>query len=88
MYSFINRRKSCEYHTILFVGLDDDAWWSHSPKNPDGLATFFVALSRAKQRAFFTFCEERGRRDKVAEFYQLLSKAGVPEVTPAVKKRA
>jgi superfamily I DNA/RNA helicase len=84
----VHKSKGLEYHTILFVGLDDDAWWSHSPKNPDGLATFFVALSRAKQRAFFTFCEERGRRDKVAEFYQLLSKAGVPEVTPAVKKRA
>jgi superfamily I DNA/RNA helicase len=83
----VHKSKGLEYHTILFVGLDDDAWWSHSPKNLDGLATFFVALSRAKQRALFTFCEERGRREKVAEFYRLLAKAGVREFTPAVRTK-
>jgi superfamily I DNA/RNA helicase len=84
----VHKSKGLEYHTVLFVGLDDDAWWAHSPGNPDGLATFFVALSRAKQRAHFIFCEERGRREKVAEFYQLLRKAGVREVTPSLKKRS
>jgi hypothetical protein len=40
----------------------------------------FVALSRTKQRAIFAFCRERGRRRRVAELFQLLTDAGVPEI--------
>lgn len=76
----VHKSKGLEYDTIIFVGLDDQAWWSHSRANPEGLATFFVALSRAKQRAVFTFCQERGNRRRVADLYQLLTDAGVPEV--------
>jgi hypothetical protein len=68
-----------EYDTILFVGLDDSTWWSYSPGNPEGLSTFFVALSRAKQRAIFTFCQTRGDRKKIADLYKLLAEAGVQE---------
>jgi superfamily I DNA/RNA helicase len=49
-------------------------------ENDEGLATFFVALSRAKQRAIFSFCQERGHRQRVAELFQLLTAAGVPEI--------
>jgi superfamily I DNA/RNA helicase len=77
----VHKSKGLEYDTIVFVGLDDDAWWAHIPGNPEGLATFFVALSRAKQRAIFSFCRERGLRRKVAELYQLLTDAGVPEIS-------
>jgi superfamily I DNA/RNA helicase len=76
----VHKSKGLEYDTIVFVGLDDQAWWSHSPGNPEGLATFFVALSRAKQRAIFSFCQGRGQRNRVADFYQLLTDAGVPEI--------
>jgi len=76
----VHKSKGLEYDTIVFVGLDDRAWWSFSPDNPEGLATFFVALSRAKQRAVFSFCQERGRRQLVAGLYQILSDAGVPEI--------
>lgn len=76
----VHKSKGLEYDTILFVGLDDRMWWSHSAGNPEGIATFFVALSRAKQRAIFTFCEARGQRTRVADLYQLLADAGVPEV--------
>jgi len=76
----VHKSKGLEYDTIVFVGLDDRAWWAHSPGNPEGLATFFVALSRAKQRAIFTFCSERGLRQRVAELFQLLTDAGVPEI--------
>ncbi len=76
----VHKSKGLEYDTILFVGLDDAMWWSHSAGNPEGIATFFVALSRAKQRAIFTFCRERGQRARVADLYALLSAAGVPEV--------
>lgn len=74
----VHKSKGLEYDTTLFVGLDDEAWWSHSPGGGDGLATFFVALSRAKQRAIFTYCDGRGRR-KVRDLYQLLADAGVLE---------
>lgn len=77
----VHKSKGLEYDTILFLGLDDRMWWSHSAGNPEGISTFFVGLSRAKQRAIFTFCEARGRRDGVADLYQLLADAGVPEVT-------
>ncbi len=76
----VHKSKGLEYDTIVFVGLDDENWWSHTPGNPEGISTFFVALSRAKQRAVFTFCQERGRRRKVADLYQLLTEAGVPEI--------
>ena len=76
----VHKSKGLEYDTIIFVGLDDQAWWSHSPDNPEGLATFFVALSRAKQRAIFAFCQERGERRRVADLYRLLAEAGVPEL--------
>lgn len=76
----VHKSKGLEYDTILFIGLDDQMWWSYSAGNPEGMATFFVALSRAKQRAIFTFCRARGARTKVADLYQLLSAAGVPEL--------
>jgi superfamily I DNA/RNA helicase len=76
----VHKSKGLEYDTIVFVGLDDQAWWAHQPGNSEGLATFFVALSRAKQRAIFAFCRERGKREKVAELFQLLTQAGVPEI--------
>lgn len=76
----VHKSKGLEYDTIIFVGLDDTMWWSHSKGNPEGIATFFVALSRAKQRAIFTFCRERGQRTRVADLYALLTAAGVPEV--------
>jgi superfamily I DNA/RNA helicase len=76
----VHKSKGLEYDTMVFVGLDDQAWWAHQPGNYEGLATFFVALSRAKQRAIFAFCQERGKRDKVDELFKLLTAANVPEV--------
>ncbi|MEI2429051.1 ATP-dependent helicase [Lysobacter yananisis] len=76
----VHKSKGLEYDTTIFVGLDDRAWWAHTPGNSEGLATFFVALSRAKQRAIFAFCQERGGRSNVAELFKLLADAGVPEI--------
>lgn len=81
----VHKSKGLEYDTVLFLGLDDDAWWSHTPNNPEGRSTFFVALSRAKQRAIFTYCTRRSRQ-KVADLYQLLRDAGVQEIVPNTKK--
>ncbi|TPG23475.1 UvrD-helicase domain-containing protein [Variovorax guangxiensis] len=76
----VHKSKGLEYDTVFFVGLDDRSWWSHTPRNPEGIATFFVALSRAKQRAIFLFCERRGARERVSELYQMLTDAGIEEV--------
>lgn len=76
----VHKSKGLEYDTIVFIGMDDAAWWSFRSDDPEGLSTFFVALTRAKQRAIFSFCRERGRRSKVAPLFDLLTEAGVPEV--------
>ncbi len=76
----VHKSKGLEYDTVAFVALDDSTWWSHRAGDAEGTATFFVALSRAKQRAIFTFCSGRGQRVKVADLYKLLSDAGVPEL--------
>ena len=77
----IHKSKGLEFDTVIFIGLDDSSWWSYSPENPEGMATFFVALSRAKQRAIFTYCRTRGQRQKIADLYHLLTDAGVVELS-------
>ena len=73
----IHKSKGLEYHTVIFVGLDDGAWWSFSHDETEATAGFFVAFTRAKQRVAFTYCAQRGRRTKIKTLYQLLMNAGV-----------
>ena len=76
----IHKSKGLEYDTVLLVGLDDRTWWSHSANNPEGASTLFVALSRAKQRAIFTYCASRGGDRGVSDLYDSLRQAGVESV--------
>jgi superfamily I DNA/RNA helicase len=73
----IHKSKGLEYHTVIFVGLDDGAWWSFSDDQVEATAGFFVAFTRAKQRVVFTYCVRRGTRTKIATLYELLAQAGV-----------
>ena len=73
----IHKSKGLEYHTVIFVGLDDGAWWSFSNDQIEATAGFFVAFTRAKQQVVFTYCAGRGARTKIATLYQLLANAGV-----------
>jgi hypothetical protein len=73
----IHKSKGLEYHTVIFVGLDDDAWWSFTNDKQEATAGFFVAFTRAKQRVVFSYCAQRGGRTKIADLYGLLTKAGV-----------
>ncbi len=75
----VHKSKGLEFHTMIFVGLDDEAWWSFSEADMEGLSTFFVALSRARQRAFFCYCPYRGGRQRIRKLYDLLNEAEVPE---------
>lgn len=79
----IHKSKGLEYHTVIFVGLDDQAWWSFANDKIEATAGFFVAFTRAKQRVVFSYCAQRGDRSKIALLYQLLTKAGVKTITIA-----
>jgi len=79
----IHKSKGLEYHTVIFVGLDDEAWWSYSKDEAEATAGFFVAFTRAKQRVIFTYCPSRGNRDGIKPLYDLLAKAGVPTIQVA-----
>ena len=74
----IHKSKGLEYHTVVFLALDDQAWWSFKNQPEEGKATFFVAFSRAKQRVVFTYCEGRGDRRNISSLYDILQSAGVP----------
>ena len=73
----IHKSKGLEYHSVIFVGLDDGAWWSFTSDEIEGTAGFFVAFTRAKQQVVFTYCARRGNRRKIAPLYRLLAEAGV-----------
>lgn len=73
----LHKSKGLEYHTVIFVGLDDSAWWSYAQDTADATAGFFVAFTRAKQRVIFTYTPERGARTNIAPLYGLLAAAGV-----------
>lgn len=76
----IHKSKGLEYHSVIFVGLDDGAWWSFSNDQTEATAGFFVAFTRAKQRVVFTYCMQRGARTVIATLYQLLRSAGVQNI--------
>ena len=77
----IHKSKGLEYHTVIFLALDDDAWWSFRGEPEEGRSTFFVAFSRAKHRVFFTYCRERGSRATISPLYDILRDAGVPTMS-------
>lgn len=55
----IHKSKGLEYNTVIFVGLEDAAFWSFKTQKEADRNAFFVALSRAKQRIIFTVSRER-----------------------------
>lgn len=68
----IHKSKGLEFHTVIFLGVHARAF-----RNLDGdeMNTFFVALSRAKERVFFTRSAQSGGRQ--ARLLEVLRKAGV-----------
>jgi hypothetical protein len=53
-----------EYHTAIFVGPNDDAWWSFSDDRVEPTAGFFIAFTRTKQRVVITSYAPHGARTK------------------------
>lgn len=75
-----HRAKGLEYHTVFFLGLDDQQWWAHARDPIESTSTFFVGLSRAAQRIIFTTTSPYARHGRIAEFFAMLDAAGVPEI--------
>ncbi len=80
----VHKSKGLEYHTIVFVGLEDGAFWSFNTQPDEDKSTFFVALSRAKLRVIFTFSKKREgfrftnqARQSIRVIFEELEKAGV-----------
>jgi len=87
----MHKSKGLEYHTIVFVGLEDSALFGFKNNEFDEACGFFVALSRAKKRAIFTFSRMRPRkigmaaesqsRSEIEKLYRNLEIAGIkPEL--------
>ena len=74
----VHKSKGLEFHTMIFFGLDSQTWWSLRPDRDEELKSFFVAFTRAKQRAFFTCCGQRGTA--IAWLENLLVPAGVESI--------
>ena len=76
----VHKSKGLEFHTVIYIGLDDKAWWSFKKQPEESRAVFFVAFSRAKERVIITYCKQRGARKSIASFYHTLESAGVNSV--------
>jgi superfamily I DNA/RNA helicase len=75
----IHKSKGLEYHTVIFVTLDDGVWWSFAGDQVEATAGFFVAFMRAKQRVVFTYCAKRGALAKIATFYSSSARPGLKQ---------
>ncbi|WP_152393387.1 UvrD-helicase domain-containing protein [Paenibacillus guangzhouensis] len=85
----IHKSKGLEYDTVIFLGLEDDAFWSFQTQTHADMCAFFVALSRAKEQCFFTFSASRETlrygnaqvrpqfSNNISSLYQLLQNANV-----------
>lgn len=83
----IHKSKGLEYHTVVFVGFEDSAFWGYRKNPTEETCAFFVAFSRAKQRVVFTYCDHREKpagtpaepqeRTTIGPLYKLLHEAGV-----------
>jgi superfamily I DNA/RNA helicase len=81
----IHKSKGLEFKTVIFLGLEDRAWWGFSNQPEEEKRAFFVAFSRAIQRVVFTYAARRKTiaqsRQKIDELYNILQMAGVGVVT-------
>jgi DNA helicase-2/ATP-dependent DNA helicase PcrA len=84
----IHKSKGLEYNTIIFVGLEDGAFWSFEKQPDEDKCAFFVALSRAEERVAFTFSKTRADKygqirnqgiDKIKVIFEELKNSKVVE---------
>lgn len=76
----IHKSKGLEFHTVIFVGLHQNAFWGYRNNRAEETNNFFVALSRARERVYFTRSVESGDTVQIQGLIELLEKANVPVV--------
>lgn len=85
----VHKSKGLEFHTVVFMGLEDAQLWNFANQSEEEICGFFVAFSRAIQRVVFTFSETRDdqrhgrtrqRRHVIGDLYGILESAGVEVV--------
>ncbi len=69
----IHKSKGLEYHTVIFTECNDDAFWG----NDDDVNVFFVALSRARERVYFSFARDSKGFSNVRPFIEQLQSSNV-----------
>jgi superfamily I DNA/RNA helicase len=74
----IHKSKGLEYHTVIFVGLHQNAFWGYRNNRAEETNAFFVALSRARERVLFTRSIESGDTAQIRGLVELLAAADVP----------
>lgn len=74
----VHKSKGLEAHTIIFFSLKDSSFYYKADMDDEALA-FFVAVSRAEQRVFFS--RGHGGIVKLEPIYELLTQAGVPNIS-------
>lgn len=84
----VHKSKGLEYDTVVFVGLEDGAFFGFEREEIAETCAFFVAISRAKRRVYLTASTSRPSKDgtadieqsseKISPLYALLDEAGVP----------
>lgn len=85
----IHKSKGLEFHTVVFLGLEDSSWWNFTSQSAEEKRNFFVAFSRAKERAIFTFSDTRDsgfgmrtqKKENINDLYGILKHAGVPTMS-------
>lgn len=74
----VHKSKGLEYHTVIFVGLHQNAFFGYRNNQEEETNTFFVALSRARERVFFTRSVTAGDTRQIQGLIDLLERAKVP----------
>jgi superfamily I DNA/RNA helicase len=58
----IHKCKGLEYHTVYFMGLEDQAFWNYAEQTFEDNCAIYVALSRAKNHICVTISKRREHR--------------------------
>src|SRR5690625_7269295 len=86
----IHKSKGLEFEAVILLGLEDGAFWNFKHQSKEEAYTFFVALSRAKTKMIFTFCNNRfsgQARHEIRSIYQMLERSEERRVGKESKDR-
>lgn len=58
----IHKCKGLEYHSVYFIGLEDQAFWNYAQNQFESNCAVYVAISRAREQLTVTYSKYRGHR--------------------------